>query len=133
MGRLLPGAMLPALQKPSKALRSRKDYRSGAKLFSLVALNAESGGQAYTLQVAQDRSSDERVERNFAVLFVIVLSGSVLSAVFIAIIVARRGLRPLEQMTRSLGRVDPTHLKERIAPGDWPRELQPLAIAFDEM
>jgi two-component system heavy metal sensor histidine kinase CusS len=36
-------------------------------------------------------------------------------------------------MTRSLGRVDPTHLKERIAPADWPRELQPLAIAFDDM
>jgi two-component system heavy metal sensor histidine kinase CusS len=57
----------------------------------------------------------------------------VLSAVFIAIIVTKRGLRPFEQMTRSLGRVDPTHLKERVAPAGWPRELQPLAIAFDEM
>src|SRR5207302_6300217 len=108
-------------------------YRTAAKLFSLVSVSAESGGQAYTLQVAQDRSSDERVERNFAVLFVILLSGSVLLAVFIAIIVTRRGLRPLEQMTRSLGRVDPTHLKERVAPAGWPRELQPLALAFDDM
>jgi len=36
-------------------------------------------------------------------------------------------------MTRSLGRIGPTHLKERVAPADWPRELQPLAIAFDDM
>ena len=36
-------------------------------------------------------------------------------------------------MTRSLGRVDPTHLKERVAPSSWPSELQPLAIAFDDM
>jgi two-component system heavy metal sensor histidine kinase CusS len=133
MDRLLPPGIFPTGQTLALAVRSPKPYRTAAKLFSLVSVSAESGGQAYTLQVAQDRSSDERVERNFAVLFVIVLSGSVLSAVFIAIIVTRRGLRPLEQMTRSLGRVDPTHLKERIAPGDWPRELQPLAIAFDDM
>jgi two-component system heavy metal sensor histidine kinase CusS len=73
------------------------------------------------------------VERNFALLFVILLLGGVLSAVLVAIIVTKRGLRPLEQMTRSLGRVDPTHLKERVAPASWPHELQPLAIAFDDM
>src|SRR5437773_10789916 len=36
-------------------------------------------------------------------------------------------------MTQSFGRIGPTHLKERVTPADWPRELQPLAIAFDEM
>ena len=133
MDRLLPPGIFPSGQNLALAVRSPKAYRTGAKLFSLVTLNEESGSQAYTFQVAQDRSSDERVERDFAVLFVILLLGSVLSAVFIAIIVTRRGLRPLEQMTRSLGRVDPTHLKERIAPANWPRELQPLAIAFDDM
>jgi two-component system heavy metal sensor histidine kinase CusS len=133
MDRLLSPGIFPPGQTLALAVRSPKPYRTGAKLFSLITLNEKSGGQAYTLQVAQDRSSDERVERNFAVLFVILLLGSVLSAVFIAIIVTKRGLRPLEQMTRSLGRVDPTHLKERIAPADWPRELQPLAVAFDDM
>jgi two-component system heavy metal sensor histidine kinase CusS len=133
MDRLLPPGIFPTGQDLALAVRSPKAYRSGAKLLSLIALNEKSGGQAYTFQVAQDRSSDERVERDFAVLFVILLLGSVLSAASIAIIVTKRGLRPLEQMTRSLGRVDPTHLKERVAPGSWPRELQPLAIAFDDM
>jgi two-component system heavy metal sensor histidine kinase CusS len=36
-------------------------------------------------------------------------------------------------MKHSLERIGPTHLNERIAPANWPRELQPLAIAFDEM
>ncbi len=142
MDRLLPEIFPSALafaeasagsQKPASAVTGRKDYRRGAKLFSLIALNEESGGQAYTLQIAQDRSSDERVERNFAVLFIIVLSGSVLASALIAVIVTKRGLRPLEEMTQSLGRIGPTHLKERVIPADWPRELQPLAIAFDDM
>src|SRR5437667_6320329 len=133
MDRSLPPEIFPSPQKSESAVRGLKDYRRGAKLFSLVALSEESGGQAYTLQVAQDRSSDERIERNFAFLFIIVLSGSVLASAFIAVTVTKRGLRPLGEMTRSLGRIGPTHLKERVAPAGWPRELQPLAVAFDAM
>jgi two-component system heavy metal sensor histidine kinase CusS len=133
MDRWLPPQIFPSAQKSASAVRSLKNYRGGAKLFSLVAVNEDSGGEAYTLQVAQDRSSDERVERSFAVLFVIVLSGGVFASAFIAIIVTKRGLWPLREMTRSLGRIGPTNLKERMTPADWPRELQPLAVAFDNM
>src|SRR5947207_11688462 len=36
-------------------------------------------------------------------------------------------------MKLSLERIGPTHLNERVASANWPRELQPMAIAFDEM
>jgi two-component system, OmpR family, heavy metal sensor histidine kinase CusS len=133
MNRLLPPEDFPSGQKLALALRSPKDYRRGSKLFSLVAVNEESGGQTYTIQVAQDRSSDEQVKRNFAVLAIVLLAASVLASTLIAITVTRRGLRPLAQMARSLGRIGPTHFKEHVAPAGWPRELQPLAVAFDEM
>jgi two-component system heavy metal sensor histidine kinase CusS len=133
MQRLLPPGVFPGAQKGTGLVRNRKDYRTGGKLFSLVAADEDSAAHAYTLQVAQDRSSDERVERNFGVLFVIVLSGSILASAVIAIVVTKRGLRPLGEMTQSLGRIGPTHLKERVIPDAWPRELQPLAIAFDDM
>jgi two-component system heavy metal sensor histidine kinase CusS len=120
-------------QQSSLAVGGRKDYHKGPKLFSLIAFNETSGGQAYTVQLAQDRSSDQRVEREFAVLFIIVLASSVLASAFIAIIVTKRGLRPLTQLTQLVARTGPTHLKERVAPGSWPSELQPLAIAFDDM
>jgi two-component system heavy metal sensor histidine kinase CusS len=66
-------------------------------------------------------------------LLIVVLSGGILASALIAITVTRHGLRPLGQMTRSLERIGPTHLNERVAPGGWPRELQPLAVAFDDM
>ena len=47
--------------------------------------------------------------------------------------VTKRGLRPLAEMTRSLRRVAPNRLHERVPPHAWPRELQPVAVAFDEM
>jgi two-component system heavy metal sensor histidine kinase CusS len=143
MDRSLPPAMFPPppafakasadTQKSASTVGSPKSYRRGPKLFSLVTVNEESGSQPYTLQVAQDRSSDELVERNFAVLFIMVLCGSVLASAFIAVIVTKRGLRPLREMTQSVARIGPTHLKERVTPAEWPRELQPLAIAFDDM
>ncbi|PYL10092.1 MAG: two-component sensor histidine kinase [Verrucomicrobia bacterium] len=133
MDRLLPGAIFPAAREPVLAVRSRKDYRSGAKLFSLATLNEEFGGQAYTLQVAQDRSSDEQVQRNFAVLLLMVLAGGGLASALIAIMVTKHGLRTVREMTQAVGRIGPTHLKERLAPTGWPRELRPLAMAFDEM
>jgi len=133
MDRLIPPYVFPPAQRSTSSIRSPKDYRAGAKLFSLVAVTEESGGQTYTIQMAQDRSSDEQVEREFSVLLFFVLLGSILASVLIAITVAQRGLRPLGEMTRSLERTGPAHLSERVAPAGWPRELQPLAVAFDDM
>ena len=132
MDRLIPTQIFPAGREPAEAIRTRKDYHSAGKLFSLVAFT-EPTGKAYTLQLAQDRSSDEQVERNFALLFIAVLFGGVVASALIAIVVTRRGLRPLRQMTESLGRIGPDQLKQRIGSNGWPRELQPLAIAFDQM
>jgi two-component system, OmpR family, heavy metal sensor histidine kinase CusS len=133
MDRFIPAQIFPIAREPVEAIRTRKDYRNAGKLFSLVSFNEQSGGEAYTLQLAQDRSSDEQVERNFALLFVAVLFGGVVASALIATIVTRRGLRPLRKMAESLGRIGPDQLKERIGSVGWPGELQPLAIAFDQM
>lgn len=133
MDRLIPTEFFPAAGEPTLALRTRKDYHSAAKLLSLVAFSENSNDHAYTLQVAQDRSSDAQVEENFALLFIAVLAGGILASALIAVVVTRRGLQPLRQMTQSFGRIGPDHLKEHIGSAGWPRELQPLAIAFDQM
>src|SRR5437762_6128537 len=62
-----------------------------------------------------------------------VLVGGVVASALIAIMVTRRGLRPLRKMAESLGRIGPDQLKERIGSTGWPQELQPLATAFDQM
>jgi two-component system heavy metal sensor histidine kinase CusS len=133
MDRLIPTQIFPVTREPVEAIRNRKDYRTAAKLFSLVTFNEHPGGEAYTLQLAQDRSSDEQVEKDFALLFITVLLGGGVASTLIAIIVTRRGLRPLREMTESLSRIGPDQLKERIGSTGWPHELQPLALAFDQM
>jgi two-component system, OmpR family, heavy metal sensor histidine kinase CusS len=131
METLLPANSFPPVT--SRETAAPAEHLVAGKLFALTTRHALVDGQQFTIQVAQDRSSDEQVERKFGILVLVVLSGSILASILIAIPVTRRGLRPLEEMKRSLERIGPTHLNERIAPANWPRELQPLAIAFDEM
>src|SRR5205814_5757721 len=109
------------------------DYRTKGKLFSIAAMNENAGNLSYTIQVAQDRSGDERFMKEFAALLVVVLAFGILVSTAIALTVTRQGLRPITEMTRSLKRIEPKSLHERIPPEGWPRELEPLAVAFDEM
>ncbi len=133
MDDLLPAALFPAAAATASAEMPMKDYQTGNKLFSLVALQAEEGGQSYLIQVAQDRSVDEQFEKEFGLLVVVVMVVGIFASIMIAITVTRRGLKPLNTMTDSLMRVGPTRLNERVLATEWPRELQPVAIAFDDM
>ena len=133
MNRLLPPSIFPSPHISTSSTRNPKNYRVGGRLFSLLTTIEEANGQPYTIQVAQDRSTDDRFTKEFGALVAVVLAFGILASILIAITVTKRGLRPLGEMTRSLGRIGPTHLNERVSPAGWPRELQPLAVAFDAM
>jgi two-component system, OmpR family, heavy metal sensor histidine kinase CusS len=132
MNHVLPADLFPKKQT-AKAEMQPIDYQTQGKLFSLVSVVTEVNGRRYTIQVGQDRTVDEQFEKQFGLLVAIVLLCGILASAMIAITVTKRGLRPLSAMTRSLRRVGPSRLHERVPPAEWPRELQPVAIAFDEM
>jgi two-component system, OmpR family, heavy metal sensor histidine kinase CusS len=133
MDRLLPPKIFAPPQTSIPLPRSTSDYQKDGKLFSLVATNETVDGQTYILQVAQDRSADERFRKQFGALLALVLGLGLIASALVAVTVTRRALRPLAEMKRSLERVQPAHLSERIEPAQWPRELQPVVTAFDGM
>src|SRR5207253_1766572 len=89
-----------------------KNYRTGKKLFSLVATFEEADGQPYVIQLAQDRSSDEKFATQFASVFGGVLALGIVASAVIAIAVTKRGLLPLQQMKQSLERIDPRRMRK---------------------
>ena len=133
MDTLLPANIFPSAQKPDSGVPRAFDHRTRDKLFSTIAAVTEAGNQPVTIQIAQDRSADDRFAKNFAALLAAVLAGGIVASAVIALTVTRHGLRPLAEMARSFRRVGPTRLNERVFPAEWPRELQPLAVAFDDM
>ena len=132
MGTLLPAALFPAVN-PKTGDLVPKDFHTDQRLFSLVTDAHAIGSDRFTIQVAQDRTADERFMKQFAALIAVVLAVGVAASAMIAWTVTRRGLRPLGQMTRALKRVGPKQLHQQVTAAGWPRELQPLAGAFDDM
>jgi two-component system, OmpR family, heavy metal sensor histidine kinase CusS len=126
MSTLLPVTAFVDAQRPT-------DFHSGGRLFSLLTRDVQIAGDEFKIQVAQDRTADEKFMKQFAMLLAVVLALGVAAAAIIAWSVTKRGLRPLGEMTGALRRVGPKQLHERVTTVGWPRELQPLAVAFDEM
>ncbi|HEY2799792.1 MAG TPA: heavy metal sensor histidine kinase [Chthoniobacterales bacterium] len=133
MDAVLPTEAFPRNKSAVESEWGPHDCEKNGRLFSLVSTTTEAGGAGYILQVAQDRTVDEQFEKRFGLLVAAVLVGGILASVAIAVSVTKRGLQPLASMTRSLKRVSSDRLHERVPPSEWPRELQPVAIAFDEM
>ena len=63
---------------------------------------------------------------------IMLLVGTLFSVV-IGAFIARKGLHPLQQITKAAQGITATQLHERIAAAKWPEELTALATAFDEM
>jgi two-component system, OmpR family, heavy metal sensor histidine kinase CusS len=133
MEELLPAAVFPPPQNRLGRISQPKTYRTGSRIFSLVSTVEVANRTSYLIQIAQDRSVDETFQREFGILFFTVLAVSILACIAIARGATKRGLQPLAEMTESVQRIRPTRLNERITARVWPRELQPMAEAFDQM
>ena len=134
MGAGLPIEVFPRISQSAGSDRSQSATEAGARrTFALVTAVSEVGGQQLTLQLAQDRTHDERFIAHYAALLTGMLGCAVLTCAGIASLVTRRGLRPLKHLAESVERVGATHLDERVPVGGWPEELQPLAIGFNKM
>lgn len=123
------GMFAPATERS----RSPRTVRLGGKSYALAAATAEASGKTFALQIVQNRSADDRFRARFGLVTVFVLACGVGASVFVATTVTRRGLRPLADMTRTVERIQPESLAERVGNNAWPLELQPLAAAFDAM
>lgn len=130
MDKVLPAKAFPIAKQFGTPI---KGYRVGESLYSLTATLQLIDDRVYALQIAQDRSADERFRKQFRVLLALVLALGFIASAVIAVTVTRRGLRPLVEMRHALERVQPAHLSERIDSAQWPSELRPLAVSFDQM
>jgi two-component system heavy metal sensor histidine kinase CusS len=134
MDRILPISAFPRNlsergQRPSTVLY----YASRNRVFALTTATAQVGNQRYLIQLAQDRTHDESFARRYAALFAAMVCCAVATCAGIAILLTRRSLRPLKELADSIERTGVSHLHERLPVGDWPEELQPLAVAFNKM
>lgn len=134
MSREIPAAAFSDVSEP--AGKAQKWRSAEGKTYLLAATQVEPGAAnrpKRQVQVALDETSEEAQLSRYARYLVGVLLVGILASAVIGIVAARRGLRPLADITKAAERITASQLHERIDAAYWPQELVSLAQAFDDM
>lgn len=85
------------------------------------------------IEVAMNRAYDGEFVEEFREQVAYVLGTSLVAALAGGYGIARRGMRPIEDVTGTARRIRPAHLDERIASTGLPAEVRDLAETFNRM
>lgn len=135
------GTVIPANAFPSPADEARETANmlhwlgKDGRTYLMTTAWASSGNSQSDrlLQIALDVSREDALIADYRHKLIAVLVLGVLLSGAIGALVARRGMRPLREITRTIERITASQLHERIEPARWPKELSTLADAFDQM
>ena len=133
MEREIPLLAFATVQMPAGVKKWRSD-NGNTYLLSTTQVTFDTANRPLRrIQVALNITSEEALINRYArYLLGVLLLGVALSTV-IGIVAARRGMRPLADITQAAEHITASHLHERIDAGRWPHELVALARAFDDM
>ncbi len=137
MSNIIPTSLFPAsygvTENPKKGIKQRS--RDG-RTYLLMAAWTEVGrysGKKRLLQVVLDVSHENAVIADYRRKLSFVLFLGILCSAAAGSLVAKKGMQPLEEITKTVQRITSTLLHERIGTMQWPKELDSLAAAFDDM
>lgn len=130
----LPVTAFPESRSSEPHNRRYTSARGLEFLLASVAVRADRpGSTTWYVQAASNITSQEVLLAGYRHDIGIVLIGGLLVATLVSGWITRRGLMPLEEITRATERIGAQQLQERIQSGAWPQELDVLATAFDQM
>lgn len=141
MSRLLPARFflapnVPALGEAAHEPPGSIELRpANGQTYRVMTAWAQLGAdrQRRLIHVALDRSDEARLMREYRLKMLYVLVAGLLLCAALGYGIARRGMRPVEEMAQAMSGVGADSLHRRITADGWPSELSGLAQTFDEM
>jgi len=116
--------------------RAREIATASGRTYLLLAVQAQvgrSGPETRIIQLAFDRSYEEELLSGYRKSLWLVLVIALVACTLAGYEIARRGLRPVTDITTAARQVRATTLDARIAAARFPAELATLAATFNEM
>lgn len=132
MASKLPVSVFPTAQ-PAELLGWRPVRREDYLLSSASVSLEPHAAAALEIQAALNVNSEQDLLANYRLDIVVVLACGLLASGALGAVIARRGLRPIADITRATEGIGVQHLEQRIKARPWPKELISLAGAFDRM
>ena len=123
-------------QPQSRAERAAPMRGKQGQSFRVTSAAAPAGSpasQTDTIQIAIDVSQEEELLASYRRWIVAIMLGALAIFPVVGYQIARRGIRPMEEMATTARHISSTNLHERILPDGYPVELASLAGTFNEM
>jgi two-component system heavy metal sensor histidine kinase CusS len=137
MKELVPAPLFPppmgTAADPRRGIEEKLRRHKAFLLLSAEATVGPAGREQRTLQIAVDISAGTGLLANYRHKLQAMLGAGLVFAAVAGVWVARKGMRPLVEITQTTQRITASQLHERIAGARWPAELAELASAFDAM
>ena len=89
--------------------------------------------RTYLIHIALDISHEHAVIGEYRKEMILVLITGFFFAAVLGVIITRKGLQPLHDITKMIQNVSSNRLHERIGNQEWPDELMVLSNSFDDM
>jgi two-component system, OmpR family, heavy metal sensor histidine kinase CusS len=115
--------------------RAKRVKGRDSRLFFVMTAAAAVGSSAQTdtVQIAIDVSQQEALLARYRHRFWLILLGTLAIFPLVGYQIARRGIRPVEEVATTARHISSTNLRERIQPEGYPAELASLAATFNAM
>ncbi|MFC4312561.1 heavy metal sensor histidine kinase [Steroidobacter flavus] len=111
-----------------------REIKVGNRTLALMTTRAPTtDGKSWQVQFALDVSNKEALLERYRRNLLIVLLAGLATSALAGYAIARRGLAPLDSITRAAGAISARNLDRRVSSQAWPKELTALAGAFDQM
>jgi two-component system heavy metal sensor histidine kinase CusS len=137
MSAVAPAGIFPqpagVMQAPSEPTTWKSNDGHNFLLMSALARLGDSNSETRILQLALDVSHEDEIISDYRRQLSIVLFAGIFLSAVIGIFIARKGLKPLDEITATIHHVSASQLHERLGQSGWPLELSSLAVEFDEM
>lgn len=115
------------------SVQNQLTSRSGKPLLVQIVRFARRNGEPFFLQAVMDRSYDADLLARYREQLFLVLALSLIACAVIGYVIAKSGLRPVENIARNAERIQAPNALERIETAGLPTELFGLAITFNAM
>jgi two-component system heavy metal sensor histidine kinase CusS len=119
--------------RPDRSLPMKGRNGQPFRVTSTAAAVGSPATHTYTIQIAIDVSQKEKFLARFRRWFWASLLGAFAIFPLIGYQIARHGIRPVEEIAATAGRISSTNLRERILAEGYPFELASLAGTFNQM
>jgi two-component system, OmpR family, heavy metal sensor histidine kinase CusS len=125
--------VVPADAEPSQGTEIHGPQHRSFRVLAAAARVGPYGQKTWVIQVALDRAHDSLLLASYKVWMLAVLMVATIVCPLIGYRIARRGIRPVQDITETARRTGSATLSARIDPSGYPVELAALADTLNAM